>query len=558
MKPITKYTTYIIIALWAAACYAFFQTCYANHFFYQEQTQLFLWSSDYLSTYLGRPAWLACMLGDFLTQLYYYLYAGAAILTVCLLLVGDLTGRALRRAGVKGRWTSFLLALALMTVEAILCLDYNYRLSSVLAVAGGALLFWATPLYYTEKTARTVISALLHLFVALLCYVLFGMGVWLYLALTLLACCLHWKRGGVACHIAAVVLTVVVLLLSKKVYLLDHPRLLAYPGMGTLAAPQRSLEKTWDVENAYEFGNYQKVVSLVEEGLARSEADDEVNKYQKFYYNLVMAKRGLLTEKLLAIPHNDLGTLEQIGPETPTFTINCMSILYKELGDITFAERATLLALVSSPQNRNIRMVKRLAEIGIQAGDRQSAAKYLRILQRTLVWNSWATDQLALLEQAEKGVKDKGQAEGVNRIEGQQTGGPQTGVQSTNDSIADRLRLTQNAYPVLQELLKKTPDNQLALHYLLCTDLLLKDMETFKRDYDTFYLAQSAPRYEKLYQEALAIYLAGTNAPEEEWRKYIHRPDVISHFAAYNQQRGSAAFRDTYWYYFDKIEKLKN
>ena len=28
-------------------------------------------------------------------------------------------------------------------------------------------------------------------------------------------------------------------------------------------------------------------------------------------------------------------------------------------------------------------------------------------------------------------------------------------------------------------------------------------------------------------------------------------------FVQYNQQRGSAAFRDTYWYYFDKVKAPK-
>lgn len=52
---------------------------------------------------------------------------------------------------------------------------------------------------------------------------------------------------------------------------------------------------------------------------------------------------------------------------------------------------------------------------------------------------------------------------------------------------------------------------------MLCSDLLLKDMETFKRDYDTYYLKQKNGSYERLYQEALMIYLAGTKAKPEEW-----------------------------------------
>jgi hypothetical protein len=76
-------------------------------------------------------------------------------------------------------------------------------------------------------------------------------------------------------------------------------------------------------------------------------------------------------------------------------------------------------------------------------------------------------------------------------------------------------------------------------------------MENFKRDYDRYCMATGIIPQHKLYQEALCIYLAGTNAPPEEWQRYIHRQDVLQRFTAYNQQRGNPTFKDTYWYYFD-------
>ena len=82
-------------------------------------------------------------------------------------------------------------------------------------------------------------------------------------------------------------------------------------------------------------------------------------------------------------------------------------------------------------------------------------------------------------------------------------------------------------------------------------------METFKRDYDTYYLKQKNVSYERLYQEALMIYLAGTKAKPEEWAKYIKRRDILQRFYQYNEERGNQAFYDTYWYYFDKAEVPK-
>lgn len=529
MRLITKYATYIVIAFWAMACYAFFQFCYPNHFFYQEQNQLFLWSSDYLASYLDKPAWMACAIGDFLTQFYYYLYAGAAILTVCLLAVGDFMRRALQRAGVRGKWMPYLIAIVVMTIEALLSLDYGYKLSSVISVAGASFLYWITPVFFGKKPIHTWVSALATLCVSILCFGWFGYGVWVYLALVILACVLHWKKGGVWYHLAAVCLTVIALFFTKKIYYLDYAQLLSYPNMGKFVKPQLSLEKTLDVENAYEFGNYKKVQALVEN-------NPEANQYMKFYYNLAMAKQGLLPQKLLSVPNNDLGTLEQIGPDTPTLTAKSLNALYWELGDMTFAERATLLGTVFSPNNRNIRMTKRLAEISLAKGDQAATNKYLRILGKTFVWKQWAEE----------------------RLDGNPQALAEYTVKAQNVIKRDTLRLNQNAYMVLLELLQANPENKIALDYLLCTDLLLKNMETFKHDYDAYYLQQTAPQYEKLYQEALAIYLAGTNAPEEEWKRYIHRQDVLQRFAAYNQQRGSEVFRDTYWYYFDKVKAIKD
>ena len=88
------------MALWAIAFFVFFQFWYPYHFFFQEQNQLFLWSWDYISTY-NHNGGLALLLGDFLTQFYYYLYVGAIILTICLLLVGTLLYKALARMANK-------------------------------------------------------------------------------------------------------------------------------------------------------------------------------------------------------------------------------------------------------------------------------------------------------------------------------------------------------------------------------------------------------------------------------------------------------------------------
>ncbi len=549
----TKYGVYVLILLWAMACFAFFQWWYPYHFFYQEQNQLFLWSADYLLTYFTKPAWLACMAGDFLTQFYYYLYAGSTILTLSLLLTGDLTRRALCAAKIGNKWQSYLIAIIVMTVEAVLSLHYDYRLGSIFALAGGAATFWISttllnrictwihlennlrpsPMTIGGVGLQHVLASLSIFVCVLLSFWLFGYGVWVYAILVLIGITRNFKESHSYARLGVLIITMLLLMLTKRMYYQDYDVLYSYPGIGKLVKPQLDLEKTFAADDEYYFGNYDKVVKLVEN-------DAQPNQQMKYYYNLVMAQRGLLPEKLLALSDNYLGTFESIGPGTPTLTMKSINELYWVLGDMTFAERAAILGNVCSPQKRNIRMMKRLAEINLVSGNDEAAKKYLRILSKTFVWRNWSKARLDALEQQER------------------TGKPQPILSQYAEKAkytnhTDIIRTSDNGRLIMLELLQSNPDNRIAFDYLLCSDLLLKDMESFKQDYDQFCDKMKNPPYNvKLYQEALMIYLAGTQAPASEWMKYIKRNDIMARFKEYNEQRGDIRFKDTYWYYFDK------
>ena len=550
---ITKYGVYMLLLLWAIACFAFFQWWYPYHFFYQEQNQLFLWSTDYLLTYFNKPAWLACLAGDFLTQFYYYLYAGPIILTIALLIVGDFTRRALQAAEIESKWLPYLIAIVVMTVEASFSLHYDFRLSSVLAFAGGAATFWISTTLLNHiriwihlennlREAPMMIAGMglphwLSLLSIIICvpisFWLFGYGVWVYAALVLTGCLLYVKQPCNYLRLGTLAVCMFLLMLTKRFYYLDFDELYSCPNIGKLTKPQFDLEKTFAVDDEYYFGNYNKVVKLVEN-------EAEPNQQMKFYYNLVMAQQSLLPDKLLSLKDNYLGTLEHLGPDTPTLTIKSINELYWVLGDMTFAERAAILGNVCSPDKRNIRMIKRLAEINLVSGNTEAAKKYLRILEKTFVWKKWSTAiLLALDRQIHTGI-----SQGILR---------KYNEKANNTNQTDTIRRNDNARTIMQELLQSNPENHVALDYLLCSDLLLKDMESFKQDYDSFCYQMENPPYDvKLYQEALMIYLAGTHASATEWMKYIKRTDIMERFKQYNQQRGDITFNDTYWYYFDK------
>ena len=71
----------LLSILLGAGVFIFFGVYYSYHLHYQEQFQMFLFTSDYFVEQVSHPGGMADYLGGFLTQFYYYSWAGAAILT---------------------------------------------------------------------------------------------------------------------------------------------------------------------------------------------------------------------------------------------------------------------------------------------------------------------------------------------------------------------------------------------------------------------------------------------------------------------------------------------
>ena len=513
---------FLVIMAWAAACLFFFLFYYKYHFFYQEQNQLFLLDEGYLTSYLSKPAWVACLVGDFLTQFYYYLYAGPLVLTLALLAVGDSARRALQRCGIGIHW-AFLSAILLMTLEAVFCLRTSYRLSSVIALWGGLVSY----LIVSRLCKHNTYSCALTIIVAsVLTYWMWGYGLWILQTLLVIEAVTHlkskeWSRRRYLMFIPAL-LFILIYIISPRLYCLTPSDALFYPGMGKWGMPDFILEKDLAADNEYYFGNWHKVEEMVEK-------DDNPTDEMLFFYNLIKAQKEELPNHLMRFNPNQLGTFYKIGPESNRLTIINMNELYWALGDMTLTERAAMMTNVFSPDNRNVRMIKRLAESNLVSGDSLAAMKYLRILSKTMVYRSWAEKMIRKQMPDFQYILDKQQM--VNR--------------------QDTIRLSDNLHLVMMQLLDSNPRNTTALDYILCSTLLLKDITNFKRDYDRYCYNQRHERIKPLYQQALMIHLAGTQAPKEEWEKYIHDQDQLRLFSEYNNRRGDPAFSDTYWYYFD-------
>ena len=407
----SNFGIYSLYVLGAIACFVFFQFCYPYHLFYQEQNQLFLMSWDYITTYLDKPGWLACLAGDFLTQFYYFRYAGPIILTLCILLTGYNIRCAVEMADIKGRWVAHSVAFIVMILLICFSFHYDYRLSSILAVAGGASVFRvstslliSTRMFIKKIERRneqglflngsgianwvSVISIFVSIFV---CHWFFGYGVWVYGALTFAGCIANIMMAGTYYRLAALIIPFFLLMLTKRLYYCDFQTIYTYPGIGKLAKPQLDQERTLAVDCKYYFGNYNQVINMVEK-------DKNPNQYMKFYHDLIMAQFRSQPASLKKYPNKAIGTFETLEANPSLLTIHALNELYWALDDMTFCERAAMLGNIYSPNCRNIRMVKRLAEINLVRGNYAATRKYLCILQKTFVWKRWADRVFASLD----------------------------------------------------------------------------------------------------------------------------------------------------------------
>ena len=471
---------YAIIAIQALACFVFFQYDYPYHFFYKEQNQIFLMSWSYIATYFTKPAWAACLIGDFLTQFYYYLYAGAIILTLSLLTMGDIIRRALQRAGLHAG-ISFFIAIIAMILEAVCHFKAEFRLASTMSVIGGAAMFFAVSYIIRMdriRKLRFMNDAIIVTFTAIT-YWMFGYGWIVFVLFSMISgwIFISWKTG--VGRIIYIPLFILCIPLTQKQYLLNAKENYTYPGIGELAKPEMELEDYLAVDNEYYFGHYNEVMYMCGKM-------DTIPEQMSFFYNLALAQKGQLANYVSLDRPTNLGTFYHVNSKTPILIIKMTNELYYVLGDMTLTERAAMLANVFSPDNRNVRMIKRLAEANLISNDIPAATKYLRILDNTLVYKQWAADHTPGMQTPDVKAEIAKKRQYINKT--------------------DTLRLNDNCRMVLLELLKSNPRNEIALDYLLCSDLQAHEIGVFMDDYNKYYALQKRSMQPLLYRQAVDFY----------------------------------------------------
>lgn len=482
----------VFILIWGGACYCFFQSQYKYHFFYQEQNQLFLMDWEYIWSYLNKPAWLGCLIGDFLIQFYYYLYVGAAILTVILLSLGDQLRQSMDYVfnGIKEKnvfgWITFTIAIVTITVVARLSLYENYKLGSIICLIGPCVMYnLRCYLFRILKWPTYILQIPVFIILYMLALWMFGYTanlMCLFEAIRM-TCQFFQKKEKAWTIIPSVMVAFAAAIGASRYatrYNLDRDTAVLYPAKYKWVdwENEKILERNFAYDNEYYFGHYAKVVDMYEKDSKGNNGENAITEEMCFFYCLSLAQQDQLPDKLMTMDNPVLGTFYKIGPDTPLYTIKMINELYYLLGDMTYAERAALLANTFSPEGRNVRMVKRLAETNLVNGDYIAAEKYLRLLEKTIVYKHWAK------EHKPGAMSQKAKAE----IE----------YKSSFINTKDNIRVGDDCYTILTQLLESNPNNTVALDYLLCSDIVVRNKDLFMKDYEKY-----GPRMKPLYQQAL-------------------------------------------------------
>lgn len=563
-------TRIVLVLLIGVLCLLFFLFILPYDLLYQEQMQLFLLSSDYFLSYFSKPGWLACYIGDFITQFYYFKGLGAFIITGVLGIEFLISLILFARIGKR---ESIFYAVIPVLYEWFLHLDPNYRLSSSISLIL-ALLFFLLYTYFDKQRLSWIISILLMPVL----YIFIGSHFITFGLLVILYDILNKRFSAILNWIVILTCCVVIPLLFREYYLLTNLQAYLYPAdkfiqllpvllfIGLfigykLSIPKRSFKYKnresiilyicilglfsglfvhldrnreyllgLDCESYFE--NWDKVA-------AKAEAYESQNETVTYFANLAWTKQNILPDKLLSIyqPFTN-GMFVPVGPLSTPLQILYSGEIYYQLGDMNMAQHATMLAMIFSPQNRSSRLIKRLAEINLIIGDTAVVDKYLRMLDKTLFYSDYASDMRKIMQ------------EGDNN--------PWLAEKRAYIAQYDILRRVTDAEASLTMLVNSNPTNKAALDYLLCYHLLNKNIPAFFAAYNKWYKEKEYP-LPRLYAEGLLIGLTQQKASAKQLESYNIPNEITVDFMTYTKRYEEAAgegsglqeeYGKSYWFYY--------
>ena len=507
----------LLSLLFGVAVVIFWSVPYMSGLCFQEQYQMFLFDTNYFLERIVLPGGLADYISEFLVQFCYMPVLGGTIIALLLMSIQAISWGLMKQYGMKAVFPGYLLSFVPSIVLWCAMGDQNLLLSFVVALSGALLMGWIHNRFHNR-----LVKVVFELVSTALVYWFLGPVVFLYAALMIGDTLMKGKQNG---HILSslgysaclLILTVAWILLTTQS--LQYPLYRIFSGLnyyrypGTVS-PLPLGVMIWTVVVVF-FGmvsdghawikklQQSKVVmalayvlvivaswfgikasfdemtyDLIDyDFLVRTEQWDKIiEKAEKkpattplsvSCVNLALSQKGQLADRLFEFYQN--------GGEGlfPTFTRDMISPvstaeIFFRLGMVNDAERYMFEAQEAIPNYRkSARLTRRIIECEIINGNYQVAAKLLRRLQKTLFYSNWANQTMALL----------GNEKAINRH-------PVYGkLRKYREKKQDFLFSDREMDQMLGLLFLNDNHNKMAYEYLMCYELLQRDMEKFMQYY---------------------------------------------------------------------------
>lgn len=507
----------LLSLLFGVAVVIFWTVPYVGGLCFQEQYQMFLFDSGYFLERIVLPGGLADYISEFLVQFYYMPVLGGAIIALLLMGIQTAVWGLMKQYGARhdfpGYLLSFLPSIALWCAMG----DQNVLLSFVVALFGALVIGWIHNRFHNR-----LVKVVFELVSTALVYWLLGPVVFLYAVLMIGDTLKNAKQkgnvfSGIGYSAVILILTVAWILLTTQTLQYPLYRIFAglnyyrYPGaisplpfvvmvwavvipfLGMIPCHRKSLQKlqqskvvivlsyvlvivaswfgikTSFDEMTYELIDYDFLVRTEQwdKIIEKAEKKPATTPLGVSCVNLALSQKGMLADRLFEFYQN--------GGEGlfPTFTRDMISPvstaeIFFRLGMVNDAERYMFEAQEAIPNYRkSARLTRRIIECDIINGNYKVAAKLLRRLQKTLFYSNWANQTMALL----------GNEKAINRhpIYGK--------LRKYREKKQDFLFSDREMDQMLGLLFLNDNHNKMAYEYLMCYELLQRDMEKFMQYY---------------------------------------------------------------------------
>lgn len=507
----------LLSLLFGVAVVIFWAVPYVGGLCFQEQYQMFLFDTGYFLERIVLPGGLADYISEFLVQFYYMPVLGGAIIALLLMGIQAAVWGLMKQYGARhdfpGYLLSFLPSIALWCAMG----DQNVLLSFVVALFGALVIGWIHNRFHNR-----LVKVVFELVSTALVYWLLGPVVFLYAALMIGDTLKNAKQkgnvfSGIGYSAVILILTVAWILLTTQTLQYPLYRIFAglnyyrYPGaisplpfvvmvwavvipfLGMIPCHRKSLQKlqqskvfivlsyvlvivaswfgikaSFD-EMTYDLIDYDFLVRTEQwdKIIEKAEKKPATTPLSVSCVNLALSQKGMLADRLFEFYQN--------GGEGlfPTFTRDMISPvstaeIFFRLGMVNDAERYMFEAQEAIPNYRkSARLTRRIIECEIINGNYKVAAKLLRRLQKTLFYSNWANQTMALL----------GNEKAINRhpIYGK--------LRKYREKKQDFLFSDREMDQMLGLLFLNDNHNRMAYEYLMCYELLQRDMEKFMQYY---------------------------------------------------------------------------